>query len=315
MQLADRVGRRLKLRDVNIALAVAQTGSMAKAAGHLAVSQPVISKAISDLEATLGTRLFDRGRKGVEATAAGRALLNRGLAAFDELRQGVNEIEALNDPGAGEVRIAATEPMVAGLLAVVIDRLCRRHPRLTVWVTQVYTTRDAYDGLRDRTVDFFVGRLLTQAVEKDLDAETLFHDPALVMAGVNNPWARRRRIELHELLDEPWILPRPETAVGRLMAEVFHDHGLQVPRCTVVANSIQLNNALLARGRFITMSPLSLAKFGVQRQEIKLLPVKTLRPSGPVGIVKLRNRTLSPTARLFIDCIRDVARPLASREE
>jgi DNA-binding transcriptional LysR family regulator len=307
MQLADRIGRRLKLRDLNILLAVAQAGSMAKAAEHLAVSQPVVSKAISELEATLGTRLFDRSRNGVEPTAGGRALLDRGVAVFDELRQGVREIEALNDPSVGEVRIAGTEPMVAGLLPVVIDRLCRRYPRLTVWVTQVYTTPDLYDGLRDRSVDFYVGRLLKQAIDDGLDAEVLFRDPPLVMAGADSPWAKRRKLKLGDLIDEPWILPRPDTTVGRVIAETFEAHGLEVPRATVIANSIHMNNALLGMGRFITMAPLSLAKFSPLRHGLTVLPVKTLTPGGPVGIVKLRNRSLSSTARLFIDCIREVA--------
>ena len=99
MQREDRIGRRLKLRDVNVLLAVVQCGSMARAAERLAVSQPpVVSKAIADLEHTLGVRLLDRSRQGVEPTSYGQALLKRGLAAFDELRQGVKDIEFLADP-------------------------------------------------------------------------------------------------------------------------------------------------------------------------------------------------------------------------
>jgi DNA-binding transcriptional LysR family regulator len=85
-------------------LAVVETGSMAKAADELAISRPVVSRTISDLEHTLGVRLVDRTPKGVEPTLYGRALLKRSRAVFDELRQGVNEIEALADPDAGELR-------------------------------------------------------------------------------------------------------------------------------------------------------------------------------------------------------------------
>ena len=118
MEWADRIGRRIRLRDLHILLAVAQSGSMASAAERLAVSQPVVSKVIADLEHVLGVRVLDRDRHGAEPTAYGRALLSRGLAAFDELRQGVKEIEFLLDPTAGELRIGATEPIVAGLLPV-----------------------------------------------------------------------------------------------------------------------------------------------------------------------------------------------------
>jgi DNA-binding transcriptional LysR family regulator len=117
---------------------------------------------------------------------------------------------------------------------------------------------------------------------------------------------------LRDLLDEPWILPRPDTTVGRVIAETLRAHGLEVPRSMVIANSIHMNNALRAMGRFITMSPLSLARFSPQREALKVLAVKTLTPGGPVGIVKLRKRTLSATARLFIDCIREVGGSLAT---
>ena len=106
MEWTDRIGRRIKLRDLHIALVEMQTGSMLKAAEHLAISQPVVSKVIADLEHALGVRLFDRSRRGVEPMLAGRALLNCARAAFDELRQGVKEVEFLTDPTAGELRIA-----------------------------------------------------------------------------------------------------------------------------------------------------------------------------------------------------------------
>src|SRR5882762_11999865 len=100
-----RIGRRIRLRDLHMLLTVVQGGSMAKAARHLSVSQPAISKAIADLEHTLGVRLLDRGPQGIEPTVYGSALVRRGLAVFDELRQAVGEIEFIANPNVGEVRI------------------------------------------------------------------------------------------------------------------------------------------------------------------------------------------------------------------
>ena len=99
MQWSDRVGRRLKLRDLHILLTVARSGSMGKAATELAISQPSISKAIADAEHAVGLRLLDRGPQGIEPTIYGRALLKCGTAVFDEIRQGVKELEFLTDPG------------------------------------------------------------------------------------------------------------------------------------------------------------------------------------------------------------------------
>jgi DNA-binding transcriptional LysR family regulator len=93
MDWTDRIGRRIRLRDLHIVLAVAEAGSMAKASARLAISHPVVSKTISDLEHTLGIRLFDRKPQGVELTAYGRALIKCGTTVFDEMRQGLKQID------------------------------------------------------------------------------------------------------------------------------------------------------------------------------------------------------------------------------
>ena len=108
MDKAERIERRISLHDVRVLMSVVQAGSMGKAAKRLATSQPAVSRAVADLEAALGVTLLDRSPRGIEPTAYGRALVKRGLAVFDELMQGVREIESLADPTAGELRIGAS---------------------------------------------------------------------------------------------------------------------------------------------------------------------------------------------------------------
>ncbi len=156
MHWADRIGRRLKLRDLHILLAVVQCGSMTKAASQLSVSNPVISKAIADMERTLGVRLLDRSPLGIEPTMYGRALLDRSVVAFDELRQAVKHIEFLGDPTAGELRIGAPIVFASGIVTAVIDRLSRRHPRIVFDLLageagQTYRALEEQSGLVDRT--------------------------------------------------------------------------------------------------------------------------------------------------------------------
>src|SRR5262245_41972498 len=209
MQIVDRIGRRVRLRDLHILLAVVERGSMARAADDLAVSQPVISKTIAGLEHALGVRLLDRSRNGVEPTAHGRTLLKRANAVFDELRQGVKEMEALSDPTAGEVHVGALAAMVAGLLPAVIGQVRPRYPRLVIRVTQTLSSPAVYDNLRDRNVDFIIGRLTGRPLDGDLEAEALFDERLFVVAGAQSPWARRRKVSLSDLIDEPWVLPQP----------------------------------------------------------------------------------------------------------
>ena len=310
MQWVDRIGRRLKLRDVHILLAVVDTGSMVSAGKQLSISQPVVSKAIADLEHALGVRLLERSRHGVEVTPYGRALLSSGLAAFDELRRGVQEIEFLSDPNSGEIRIGATEPMVMGLLPAAIDDLGHRHNRLGIDVVQANSTTALHQELRERTVDLVIGRIPVAPLGKDMGVEILFDDPSLVVAATHSDWAKRRRINLAELADARWILPRIGTPASDLIANWFQLHGLNLRRAAVVCDFIQLQTALIATGRFVSILPLSLLHFSAKRLALKALNVRESPPRGPVGIVTLRNRVPAPVTRLFLDAIRNAAKPL-----
>ena len=176
MKWIDRVGRRVKLRDLHIALAVAEAGSMSKAAERLAVSYPVVSKTISELERTLGVRLFDRSISGVQPTPYGRALLNCGVAVFDEMRRGLKQIEFIKQPDAGELRIGSSELMDAGLLSAIIARFSQQYPCATLHVAHSNIVTLQYGDLRNRDVELILGRIQAPFAEEDLIAETLFHE-------------------------------------------------------------------------------------------------------------------------------------------
>src|SRR5262245_35845525 len=128
MLVNQRAAHRLKLRDLHILMEVVEAGSMGRAADRLHVSQPVISKAIAGLERTLGVRLLDRNMRGVNLTDYGRAALRCGLAVFDDLKKGFEEIEFIADPRVGVVRVGCTEPGFAGLVSAVVDLLSLRYP-------------------------------------------------------------------------------------------------------------------------------------------------------------------------------------------
>src|ERR1051325_9305512 len=130
MPLSDRVERRLKLKDLRVLIAVVEAGGMRKAAAQLNITQPSISRAIADLEASLGVPLLDRTPGGVEPTTYGRALLEGGTAMFDDLRQAVNKIEFLADPIGGEIRVGSVPAFAARFVSAVVDRLSRRHARI-----------------------------------------------------------------------------------------------------------------------------------------------------------------------------------------
>jgi DNA-binding transcriptional LysR family regulator len=307
----ERIGRRLKLRDLRILMTVVECGTMGNAAKRLAISQPVVSKAIADMEHALGVRLLDRSRRGVEPTPCGRALIKRGIAIFDEMRQGIEEIEFLSDPTAGEVRIGATDPINAAIVAPVIDRLSRQYPRMTFHVV-AGVPGPLRQEVAARNVDFAISRF-ARPVSEEYSEEILFHDALAVVSGLNNPLARRRKIELAELLSEPWVLDSPNTDFGAMQAGIFCAAGLDPPRLTVTATSIVLRNELLTTERFLTVVVSFSLLLPRKHPGLRALPVKLPDIRQPVGITTLKNRSLSPVAQMFIESVRELVKPLANR--
>jgi DNA-binding transcriptional LysR family regulator len=308
-QWDSRIGRRLKLRDLHVFLAVVHWGSMAKAAQHLAMSQPAVSKIIADMEAALRVRLLDRGSRGIEPTVYAHALLKRGQVVFDELRQGIRDIEFLSNPTAGEIRVVTQSLLAAGLLPAAIDRLSRRHPGIVVRVIEANPSTLDFQELRERKVDLALARIPSAFTADDLEIEILFDDPHRVVAGARSRWARRRKIALAELMNERWVFP-PNQVISALITEAFVAQGLEVPRERVSAGSILLRNHLLATGRFLTVLPDSVLRYNAKQWALKVLPIDLGVKPLSIAVVTLKNRTVSPVVGLFVEHVRAVAKTM-----
>jgi DNA-binding transcriptional LysR family regulator len=230
---------------------------------------------------------------------------------FDELRQGIRDIEFLANPTVGEVRVACGDTLAAGLLPAAIDRLTRRHPRIVVRMIQANAERLDFRELRERRVDLNLVRVPRPFAEDDLDVEILFDDPHHVVVGARSSWARRRRITLAALVNEPWIFASNQM-VRELIAEAFKARGLEVPQERVSASSILLRNHLLATGRFLTVLPESVLRYNAKRWSLKTLPIDLGVKLRTVAIVTLKNRTLSPVVQLFVEHLRAVAKTMSA---
>jgi DNA-binding transcriptional LysR family regulator len=309
----DHIGRRLRLRDLRVFFAVVQAGSLSKAAAQLRVSHPAVSQVIADLEHALGVRLFDRNSRGVEPTIYARALLARGRAAFDELKQGIRDIESLTDPTTGELTIGYVQSNATTIFPQIVERFSADYPRVVMRANIVPDPSFTFPGLRNRTYDLILARiskpLLDDDAVNDLNIEALFDDPWIIVASVRGRWAGRRKIDLAELVEEPWLMPPPDTPSYELVSEAFKARGLRIPTATLVTYSIDLRAKLSARGRLITVAPRSV--LGDQDEPsglLKELPVSLPVRPWLVAIVTLKNRTLSPVVERFIKCAREVAK-------
>ena len=306
----SRIGKRLKLRDLHILSAVVQCGSMAKAASHLAMTQPAVSESIANLEKTLRVRLLDRSSQGVTPTVYASALLRRGKVVFDELRQGVAEIAFLANPTSGEVRVAAGDTIAASLLPAVIARMSPRYPDIVVRVIQASAENMEFRELRERKVDLAFARVPRSFKAEDLGCEILFDDPHRVVVGARSPWARRK-VTLADLVDEPWLFASNQV-IHELITEAFKTRGLKVPRERVVGSSILMRNHLLTTGRFVTVLPDSVIRYNARQWGLKALPVDLGVAPRSVAIITLKGRTLAPVVELLIQQTREASQKISS---
>lgn len=305
------IGRRLKLRDLQILASVAQHGSMAKAAAHLATTQPTVSQTIADLEDTVGVRLFDRSTQGVVLTVYGEILLKRGAEAFDAIKQGMRDIGLLATSGEGHVWVGCARLLLHGFFPAVIARLMQHHPKLMVHTTDVNTSENNFHLLRDRKLDLMIGGAALTQVDDDLNVETLFHESFTVVTAAHNPLARRHKVTLAELMDESWIYGEPGNATQARISEAILAKAGRLPRVGTYTTSMDLRLALLESGSYISCIPSSIYHHGAKGRPIKSLPVD-IGVKLPVAIHTLKNRTQSSVVRLFMECTREVAKAMTN---
>jgi DNA-binding transcriptional LysR family regulator len=303
MRWDDRIGRRLRLKDLHTLQTIAEAGSMAKASAQLSLSQPAISKAIADMEHVLGTPVLDRSSRGVELTACGRLLLERGRSIFDDLRQCMGEIEELSDPTRGEIRIGTTEP-ISIFVSEAIVRLARQYPRITYRV-EVSDTATLLRLLRERNLDVVVTRWTSTSIADDLVAKVLYKSVLGVMANRHHPLLRRKRLELSDLMNERWTLSPADSFLGRLVGDVFRRRKLELPRAIVTTISVYMRLNLLAGAEFLTILPIGMEQHRSNRAWLRALDVDLSDSSGPIAGITLRKRHMAGATKLFLKSCSD----------
>jgi DNA-binding transcriptional LysR family regulator len=299
------------LRGLHILTSVVELGSMAQAAADFSVSQPAVSQAINDLEATLGVRLLDRGPSSAVPTMYGKVLVRRGLDAFDSMQQAMRDIAFLSEQPAGEVVIGVSESHIAGgFLAGIIHGMATDFPKVTLRIIEANNAAMEFAELREQRVDLMLDRLGDTSLDDDLCADHLFDEPLHLVAGAHNKWAHNRGLVLADLIDKPWVLGPVNTTAHDLVAASFARQGLQLPCPAVTTDSMNLRMQLLSNEDYVTAFPGTLVRYNADRWKLKVLPID-LGEILPVAIVTLRGRTAGSAVCTFIERTRHAANAMS----
>jgi DNA-binding transcriptional LysR family regulator len=301
------IARRLKLRDLHTFLAVIEHGSMAKAAVQLGITQPAVSQIVADLEHIFGVKLFDRTPKGAVPTLYGQALANGGIAAFDELTQAVNHIEFLANPTVGEVCVGCPET-VAAILPPIIAEISRTHPDIIVKISDVVAPTLDLPQLKDRKLDLVLARVsdarACMSADEQLDVEVLFNDEHCIAVHRESIWARKRKITLADLTTGAWVLPPRGSANRAAIQSAIKAQDLPPLRIIAETFSVQLRINFLTNYQAITILPRSMLDLCAESMFLKVLPIPLRTEPWPVVMATIKNRTLNPVAKLFMDITR-----------
>ena len=290
-----RIGRRVRLRDLHVLFAVVESGSMAKAAASARGHSVRHFANDRGLGACARCPPFGPQPARGPSFVYGNALLRHGKAAFDDLRQGIQEIEFLADPGAGEIRIGAPESVSSAILPAIIRPFTKEHPRALLDVDPT-TVTTALPKLRSQPRPCHGTRRYHAEdihLASDLKVEVLFNDELVVVADAHSQWARRRKIDLVELADARWILASSGFS-NVLLAEAFRARGLDLPKISLKTFSIHIRTNLIAGTSFVTTLPKSVLNYYADRLPLKALPVALPARPWPLLVVTLKDRSVSP---------------------
>src|SRR5205814_3249375 len=194
---------------------------------------------------------------GAELTAYGEVLLRCSINVFDEMKQGLRSLEYLSDPNSGEVRLGCTDIILHSLVPPIVRRFSRQYPGVQLDVKLTNPGEHQIQELRERRIDLLITRATGQqeGQQDDFHSEVLFDEPFVFVVGAQSEFARKRRINLKDIITGNWVLPPYDSAPGALVAEVFRANDFSPPKPLVKTIAIQLTVSLVASGEFVGILP------------------------------------------------------------
>jgi DNA-binding transcriptional LysR family regulator len=307
----------IDLRLIEHAIALAHHRSYARAAKALHVSQPTLSRSIAGLEDSLGARLFDRGRGGVETTVFGRLLLERGAVLLADASALQREIQQLADLEAGELVVGAGPFSAAISVGRAMTHLLAKHPQLRARVTCFDPDQVVRDVLAGRC-DLGVADLGTSIRDARLHHEPLPSHPIYLFVRPDHPLAGRDGLRLADVLAFPVVGSRVRGAIAaRLPAEVPAGHfdpdtGDFLPSITV--DSVDLGRRIAASTAAILPAVLGMVEADLREERLVQLAFHEPWIQTSYGFFWRRDRTPSPAMRAFVEQLQVVESELVAAE-
>ncbi len=301
----------MKLHHLRDAVAIAERGGLRAASRHLQLAQPALTRSLGELERELGTPLFERHARGMVTTPAGEAFVQRATAILHEVRRAGEEVEQLQGGGRGKVAMALSIAAHIALLPRALPPFRARYPGVQVRVIEgIYPTVEA--GLRDGSIDFYVGPAPGHPMPSELVQEVLFTNTRTVLGRRGHPLSGATC--LAELAEAEWATTSITLQADEEMGELFRRHGLGAPRLALQSQSALTLIVSLACTDLLAMVPVQWMSFVPMADVLQAIEVREVLPAADIVLIRRAALPLTPAATFLVDMLRraiPVARPAA----
>ena len=307
VRLERWIARKFRLRHIELIAELHDSRSILKASRRLNLTQPTLTKALQDVEATLAVPLFKRSNRGLEPTDYGEIFARHAKIVLAQLRHAAEEIESLRAGYSGKVTVGTLLAASASILPDAIALLKKDRPGVAISIV-VGTYDVLLPSLLVGDLDMVLGRMPEQGRSRALVYEDFYSEPICLVVRRGHPLTRKRRLGLRELVNEAWLLPLPETTLRRQIERAFLEADAPLPRNVIESVSILTNRVLLRKSDCIGVMPYHVALDDVEHELLSILPVKLKSIESPVGAILRAPARLAPAASALLECLRVAAR-------
>ncbi len=294
----------MNLKQLEIFLAVAETGSFSRAADATFITQSTVSQHISSLENDFGVKLLDRTGRGALLTEGGKVLFQHALqviADVQAINRAMRRFKGVEDV---ELRIGGSNIPANYMIPELLPVLIERFPTLRLTLIQG-DSRDILEKLAREEVE--LGVVGSRFDEEGFAFTPLGRDEISLVVNRSHPWRGRKWMELAELAGAPLVLREPGSGTGKTVADALAEAGISPRELKVTAylgSNEAVKNAVMSGLGISFVSELSV-KGELEREELAIVPVKGLRISRHFYLASRAGRELSPAAKAFAKVIRE----------
>jgi LysR family pca operon transcriptional activator len=297
---------RLKIRHLNSLVAIAETGSLVRAADQLSITQPAVSKTLAELEDIVGRRLFDRTPRGVKLTGAGRVLLRYVGSSLRSIRDGLDSLAGEQAVDAPTLLIGALPNVAATVLPTALLRFAQDVPHARVTV-RTGSNAQLIAALRQGQLDVVIGRLAEPTDMQGLSFEHLYNEPLVLVVRPGHELARRRRLTTDALRERRLVLPDAGTRIREAADRFFLASGMGLPERTLETIDVSFGRSYVLQSDAVWCVPLGVVEDDLTQRTLVRLGLDTQVTEGPVGVTLRVDRPPSPSLQQLVDEVRQSA--------